>query len=213
MKKHIKKDFGLYAIVTNPIHGYDYMANLIVEHEVAVLQLRMKEESKFQILKTAESIRRITQNSKTVFIVNDFIDIAKDSGADGVHIGQNDGKPETVRNFLGQDAIIGLSTHNLEQTEAAQNELIDYVGVGPVYLTPTKEIPDPVLGLENMRKMVVASKLPSVCIGGIGLGRIREVLQAGAHNFSVVRLINKAENPKEVLTKISDVYRRFCLYR
>lgn len=213
MKRTIKTDFGFYSILTEPTCGYEYLANLLVESEVKFLQLRMKTEDKFTILKTAEKIRKITENSNTIFIMNDFIDITKDCGADGVHLGQDDTKPEDARAILGENAIIGLSTHNINQTKSAQDEPIDYIGIGPVYQTPTKVIPDPVLGLETMRKMVDASKLSSVCIGGIDFDKIKPVLQAGAHNFCVVRLLNKAENPKLVLKQILDEYKRYCIYR
>lgn len=212
MKLTIKNDFGFYSILTEPTCGYEYLANLLVEFEVPFLQLRMKTEDKFQVLKTAEKIRKITENSSTIFIVNDFIDIAKDCGADGIHLGQDDTKPADARIFLGENAIIGLSTHNINQTKDAQNEPIDYIGIGPVYKTPTKQIPDPVLGLENMREMVDTSKLPSVCIGGIDFERISAVLQAGAHNFCVVRLLNKSENPKKDLKMILEEYKRYCIY-
>jgi thiamine-phosphate pyrophosphorylase len=208
MKPSIKTDFGFYSILTEPTCGYEYLANLLVEFEVPFMQLRMKTEDKYLVLKTAEKIRKISENSKTVFIVNDFIDITKDCGADGVHLGQDDTKPVDAREILGANAIIGLSTHNINQTKAAQDEPIDYIGIGPVYITPTKQIPDPVLGLEKMKEMLDASKLPSVCIGGIGFERIKSVLQAGAHNFSVVRLLNKSENPKSDLKKILDEYKK-----
>ena len=213
MKHAIKTDFGFYSILTDPIRGYEYLAELLVEFEVPFLQLRMKTEDKFAVLKTAEKIRKITENSKTIFIVNDFLQIAKDSGADGVHIGQGDTSPLDARAFLGENAIIGLSTHNINETKAAQDEPIDYIGIGPVYATPTKQIPDPVLGLENMKQMVDATKHPSVCIGGIDFERIKAVLQAGAHNFCVVRLLNQAENPKDILQKILQEYERYCVYR
>ena len=212
MKPQIKSDFGFYSILTDPVCGYDYLSNLLVENEVAFLQLRMKDENKFKILKTAENIRKITQNSKTVFVINDFIDIAKDCGADGVHLGQDDEKPDTARMILGKEAIIGLSTHNLSQTKSAQNEKIDYIGIGPVYPTPTKQIPDPVLGLGKMKEMLDVSKLPSVCIGGIEFDRIKTVLQAGAHNFCAVRLLNKSESPKKILRKIIKEYANYCIY-
>ena len=211
--KNFQNDFGFYSILTDPIRGYDYLANLLVEFEVPFLQLRMKTQDKFEILKTAEKIRKITENTNTIFIMNDFIDITKDSGADGVHLGQDDEKPNVARKILGESAIIGLSTHNISQTKSAQTEPIDYIGIGPVYATPTKQIPDPVLGLDKMREMVDASKLPSVCIGGIDLERIKDVLQAGAHNFCVVRLLNQAENPKAILKKILEEYKKHCAYK
>jgi thiamine-phosphate pyrophosphorylase len=213
MTSKVPFDFGFYSILTAPSRGYDYIANLLVENEVAFLQLRMKNENKFKILKTAENIRKITQSSKTIFIINDFLDIAKDCGANGVHLGQDDAKPDEARAVLGNEAIIGLSTHNINQTKAAQNEKIDYIGIGPVYATPTKQIPDPVLGLEKMKEMVDNSSLPSVCIGGIDFERIKAVLQGGGHNFCAVRLLNESENPKEILSKIINEYMKYRIYK
>jgi thiamine-phosphate pyrophosphorylase len=209
MRKVLKHRFGFYAILTDPIFGYDYMANLLADNEIHIIQLRMKDSDKFKILKTAESIRKITENSKTTFIVNDFLDIAKDSGADGVHLGQGDTNIIDARAYIGDEKIIGLSTHNISQTKDAQNKPIDYIGIGPVYKTPTKDIPDQVLGLKTMKEMVDSSFLPSVCLGGIDLPRLKAVLKAGANNFSVVRLLNKSEEPKATLKQIIDIYNEF----
>jgi thiamine-phosphate pyrophosphorylase len=128
-------------------------------------------------------------------------------------LGQDDAKPDEARAVLGKDAVIGLSTHNINQTKAAQNEKIDYIGIGPVYATPTKQIPDPVLGIEKMKEMVDNSCLPSVCIGGIDFERIKTVLQAGAHNFCAVRLLNESKNPKIVLSKILKEYENYRMYK
>ena len=199
-------NFGFYAILTNPLRGYEYLTEVLVEAEVAVVQLRDKHSSPFHLLKIAEKLRKITEGSKTLFIINDYPEIALDSGADGLHIGQSDGDPTLIRQTIGSDMILGLSTHNPNQTKAALKHPIDYVGVGPVYPTPTKDIPDPVLGLETMAEMVTIATVPSVCLGGISLDVLPEVLSAGAHNFSLVRPLCASSRPQEVVKEIQAIY-------
>lgn len=202
-------NFGLYGIMTNPERGYEYLAEVLVEYEVAVLQLRDKKMSSFELLKMAEKVRKITEGSNTLFIMNDHVDIALDSAADGVHVGQDDLPPEEVRSRVGENMIVGLSTHNPTQTKEALSTHVDYVGVGPVYTTPTKDIPDPVLGLDTMKEMVDIATVPAVCLGGISLERLPEVLNAGARNFSLVRPLCATATPQKVLQEIRDIYKEF----
>ena len=140
-------------------------------------------------------MRRVTQGSDTLFIVNDDPEIAAEVGADGVHVGQDDLSPKEVRLRFPELKIVGLSTHNLNQVIAANDEPVDYIGVGPVYATPTKDIPDPTLGLGTMGAMIAASRHPAVAIGGIDLSRIPSVLAAGAKNFAVVRAVCQSSDP------------------
>ena len=203
--------FGFYAILTDPLKGYEYLTEVLVEQEISVVQLRDKRLSEFDLLKVAEKMRKITEGSNTLFIMNDSPVIALDSGADGVHVGQDDMKPSEVRAMVGKNMLIGLSTHNPTQTLEAQNTPIDYIGVGPVFATPTKDIPDPVLGYSTMGEMVQLSKVPAVCLGGISLAKLPEVLRAGARNFSLVRPLCIAEDPRKVIAQIQEVYQNHKL--
>ena len=174
-------DFGLYLVVTNPVAGYAKCAEAAVRAGVKMVQLRMKHASREAILREAREMRSITAGSDTLFIVNDDPSIASEVGADGVHVGQGDMRPSDVRLRYPELKVVGLSTHNLSQVIASEAEPIDYIGVGPVYSTPTKEIPDPVLGLDLMREMISISSRPAVAIGGIDERRLPEVIAAALH--------------------------------
>ena len=196
------KDFGFYLVMTNPVVGYAKCAEAAVKAGVKIIQLRMKHVSREEILREAREVRRITQDSDTLFIVNDDPTIASEVGADGVHVGQDDITPTEVRERFPELKIVGLSTHNLNQVLAANKEMVDYIGVGPVYATPTKDIPDPTLGLETMGAMIAASRRPAVAIGGIDINRIPSVLTAGAKNFAVVRAVCQSSDPYSEICRI-----------
>jgi len=206
MSVKIKDSFGFYAILTDPIRGYDYVANVLAELEVPFVQLREKKKSEFEVLRIAENLSRIFENTNTKFIINDYVNIVADAGTDGVHLGQDDMDFYEARDILGPNKIIGLSTHNPTQTEAANNLAPDYIGIGPVYKTPTKDIPDPVLGIETMAKMVKFSKQPAVCIGGISEEKLSDVILGGAKNFCMVRPICQADDPRREIKKILEIY-------
>jgi thiamine-phosphate pyrophosphorylase len=126
-------------------------------------------------------------SAKCTFIVNDRVDIAIMSGADGVHLGQNDLPPNVVREMTGPEMIIGVSTHNPAQTKAADAMPVDYIAIGPVYATVTKENPDPVVGLNGVSAARRATKKPLVAIGGITRDNAMQVIGAGADSVAVVR--------------------------
>src|SRR5512133_2897 len=148
----IDSQFGFYAVLTDPLVGYEEMTRILVDHRIAFVQLRMKDAPLDTIRRTAEKMRSITLGTSTKFIVNDSPEIANETGADGVHIGQDDYPIEEVRAMIKPGMIIGLSTHSPSQTTDACLRNPDYIGVGPVYVTPTKKNPDPVIGLDGMKK-------------------------------------------------------------
>ena len=211
MSPKVADNFGFYAILTNPKRGYEYLAHVCVELEIPLLQLRMKDTKDYEVLLMAEKLRQITEDTNTLLIINDYPHVAKDSGADGVHLGQDDMPIEQVREIVNPDTIIGLSSHNPDQTEEACKKQPDYIGIGPVYATPTKKIPDPVIGLDGMKEMLDIATVPAVCIGGISLERLPEVLQAGARNFSIVRPVCEFNNPASVIKKILHIYKENVL--
>lgn len=196
------KDFGFYLVMTNPVVGYAKCAEAAVKAGVKIIQLRMKHVSREDILREAREVRRVTHGSDTLFIMNDDPTIAAEVGADGVHVGQDDMTPTEVRERFPELKIVGLSTHNLNQVIAANDEPVDYIGVGPVYATPTKDIPDPTLGLGTMGAMIAASRHPAVAIGGIDLSRIPSIFAAGAKNFAVVRAVCQSKVPYTEICRI-----------
>ena len=188
-------DFGFYLVITNPVVGYAKCAEAAVRAGVKIIQLRMKHASREAILREAREMRRVTAGTETLFIVNDDPSLAAEAGADGVHVGQSDMPPTDVRARFPGIRIVGLSTHNLDQVRASRTQPIDYIGVGPVYATPTKDIPDPTLGLQTMAEMIATAAHPAVAIGGIDASRLPDVLAAGARNFAVVRAVCQSHDP------------------
>ena len=160
------EDFGFYLVMTDPVVGYEACAEAAVRAGVKIVQLRMKHAAREDVLREARAVRRATAGTGTLFIVNDDPALAAEVGADGVHVGQDDMPVPDVRRRYPSLRFVGLSTHNLGQVRAAAAVRPDYIGVGPVYATPTKDIPDPTLGLETMAAMVAAAPCPAVCIGG-----------------------------------------------
>lgn len=195
-------DFGLYLVVTDPVVGYAKCTEAAVKAGVKMVQLRMKHASREEILREALKMRRITAGTETLFIVNDDPGIACEVEADGVHVGQDDMDPEEIRRRFPDLKIVGLSTHSPAQTCASNAKPVDYIGVGPVYSTPTKDIPDPVLGLDTMAEMIRIAQRPAVAIGGIDAARLGNVLAAGARNFAVVRAICKSLDPYGAIMRL-----------
>jgi thiamine-phosphate pyrophosphorylase len=195
-------DFGLYLVITDPVVGYAKCAEAAVKAGVSVIQLRMKHASRGAVLREAREMRRITAGTKTLFIVNDDPSVASEAEADGVHVGQDDMDPDEIRARHPELRIIGLSTHSPAQAKASNAKNVDYIGVGPVYATPTKDIPDPTLGLETMAEMISLSNRPAVAIGGIDESRLGDVLAAGAKNFAVVRAVCLSADPLGAIMRL-----------
>jgi len=168
----------------------------------------MKGRCRAEVLETAQRMRAITAGSATRLIVNDWPDVAAEVGADGVHVGQSDMPYADARAIVGPDAIVGLSTHTPEQTRAACALGPDYIGVGPVFPTTTKKIPDPAIGIDGMRRMLGAATVPAVVLGSITLENLPAILAAGARNFAMVRPLNGSSEPEPVLKQILETYRR-----
>lgn len=155
---------------------------------VRIIQYREKkaEKSAAEIFSECRAIREMTRVAGVTFIVNDHVDVALLVGADGVHVGQEDLPVGEVRKLLGPDKIIGLSTHSPEQAEAAVRLGADYIGVGPVFATRTKDdVCDPV-GFSYLEWVQNNISLPYVAIGGIKLGNIEEIVRRGAKTICLV---------------------------
>lgn len=199
------KDFGFYLVMTNPVVGYERCCEAAVRAGVRMVQLRMKEAPRSEIFAVGTALRRITQGTQTAFIVNDDPSIAAEVGADGVHVGQGDMPVADVRRNYPELGIVGLSTHNLEQARAAVGQHPDYIGVGPVFATPTKKIPDPVLGTETAGRMIASVPFPAVAIGGIDFGTLPSVLAAGARNWAVVRAVCGSSAPYDAIRRLQEI--------
>jgi thiamine-phosphate pyrophosphorylase len=197
----VPSDFGYYGILSEPRVGYPRLADLMVDRDVRIIQLRMKHAARAELFEVGRALRTIIPPG-LLYIVNDDPEVARDVGADGVHLGQLDAPYARARELLGAEAVIGLSTHNPDETARACTAGADYIGVGPVFSTTTKADPDPVIGLDGLRELLALATLPAVAIGGIDPSNAAAVLAAGARNFCAVGCVNESDRPGEVLDRL-----------
>jgi thiamine-phosphate diphosphorylase len=179
------------------------MLNAVMSGGAGMIELRDREQPKGVIERSARTYRRLANTYSALFIVNDDPHLARALDADGVHLGQDDMDPAEARRILGPEAIIGLSTHTREQIEAARSRPVDYISVGPVWETPTKQ-GRPATGLELIRTAAEIAPLPWFAIGGIDAGNVGEVVEAGAERVCVVRAIRDANDPRSAAAALFD---------
>ena len=202
-------DFGLYLVMTDPFVGYERCCDAAVRAGVRMVQLRMKDARREDVVAVARSCRSITAGTETKFIVNDDPSIAAEVGADGVHVGQDDMSVTEVRAKYPSLKIVGLSTHNPIQVLLSKAVRPDYIGVGPVFPTPTKKIPDPTVGVEMAGRLCAAAPYPAVAIGGINAETLPSVLAAGVRNFAVVRAACGSNDPYAAIRRLQEIERTF----
>jgi len=160
---------------------------LFAERGATVVQLREKRESALQFYKAAKAALAIAVERGVQLIINDRVDIAMAVGATGVHLGQDDLPPDVARRLLGEDAVIGFSTHSVSQALEVSGLPIDYLAIGPIFATSTKENPDPVVSLDGLRAVKAAiGSLPLVAIGGITTANAPDVFGAGADSVALI---------------------------
>jgi thiamine-phosphate pyrophosphorylase len=202
--------FGLYLVISRPRTSYTGCAEAAVNAGVRYVQLRMKEAPRAAIVACARDIRRITAGTPTRFIVNDDPAVAAEVGADGVHLGQADLPLDEVRARYPELSVIGISTHNAAQAARAVRQSPAYIGVGPVFFTPTKAIPDPVIGCAEAGHIICSVPVPAVAIGGIDATTLPAVLEAGAINFAVVRAVCNAPHPLDAIRRLQAIWSAHC---
>jgi thiamine-phosphate pyrophosphorylase len=160
-----------------------------------LIQLRDKCAPAGRVFAASKELAAVLCPAGVKFIVNDRPDIAAISGASGVHVGQDDLPPEDARRIVGPNRWVGVSTHNLEQFREANATSADYIAVGPIFPTASKENPDPVVGLALLREVRKLTTKPLVAIGGITLERAADVFRAGADSVAVIRDLICAADP------------------
>ncbi len=185
---------GLTYLVTSPSDRLLPIVEAALQGGIALVQYRDKQTDDCLRLDLAQQLKDLCHRHGALFLVNDRVDLALAVEADGVHLGQTDLPISTARQLLGSQRIIGRSTTNPDEMQRAIAEGADYIGVGPVYATPTK--PDKAAaGLDYVRYAAEHATVPWYAIGGINTENLAEVLQAGAERVAVVRSIIEAENP------------------
>jgi thiamine-phosphate pyrophosphorylase len=176
----------LYAIADASFGDCVRLAEGFFAGGARLLQLRNKNAGAGEFLAQVEQVLAAAPTDACV-IVNDRVDVALLAGAAGVHLGQTDLAPAEARRILGPDRIIGFSTHNFEQAINADKLPVDYIAVGPIFATSTKQNPDPVVGLPLLTEICRSVHKPVVAIGGIKLEQANDVLKAGATSIAVIR--------------------------
>lgn len=179
----------VYPITDTKISGLSHCEQVkrLTAGGATLIQLREKQASSRVFYSAAEAALQITRSAGVKLIINDRVDIAFALRADGVHLGQDDMPVGAARRILGDDAVIGFSTHNLEQVREALTLPIDYLAFGPIFPTTSKSNPDPIAGLSQLKLVrKVAGPLPMVAIGGINQFNVQDVLKAGADAVAVI---------------------------
>jgi thiamine-phosphate pyrophosphorylase len=193
----------LYLVCEALPHGRDPEAllNVAMAGGTGMVELRDREQPRNVIERSGRTFRRLADTYGALFIVNDDPYLAVELRADGVHVGQDDMPAAEARKILGPNAIVGLSTHSREQIEAASEQPVDYISVGPIWETPTKE-GRPATGLELIQTAAEIASRPWFAIGGIDTSNVADVVEAGAERICVVRAIRDADDPRAVATSL-----------
>lgn len=193
-RRHQVLSRSQFYLVTSPSEHLLTIVEAALQGGLTLVQYRDKTADDGVRIGKAQQLRELCHRYGALLIVNDRVDLAIASGADGVHLGQQDVPIALARKLLGPGRIVGRSTTNAEELQRSVQEGADYIGVGPVYATPTKADKAPA-GLEYVRYAAENAKMPWFAIGGIDINNLEEVLKAGADRVAVVRSIMEAEQP------------------
>lgn len=207
LKKRLLRKSHLYLIADKKAAGARPVVEIVKKIKnsgIDIIQLRDKESPKESVLKDAYAVRKLLSGSQTLFIINDYLDIAKIADADGVHLGQEDTPVEIARKLLGIDKVIGVSCHNLAQALNAQKKGADYISIGPFFPTPTK--PEyKAIGPDLIRRAKKMVRIPFFAIGGIDETNVSKVFSSGAKRVAFCRAICRAKNISLAAKKISKI--------
>ncbi|MFT5066394.1 MAG: thiamine-phosphate diphosphorylase [Yoonia sp.] len=187
-----REDLSLY-LITDPVlcadMGVIETVRCAVAGGVSMVQLRDKQATTAQRIALARALMEALKGTNVYLIVNDDLEAAILSGADGAHIGQSDGSPQRARALLGPNHILGLSCETLQVVAAANGAPVDYLGLGPVFATGTKSDHETPIGMAGLAALASATTLPTVAIGGLNASHVGDVMAAGADGLSVVSAI------------------------
>jgi thiamine-phosphate pyrophosphorylase len=199
---------SIYAILSldlnkNPLS----YAEKLLNHEIKWIQVRDKSSNaKKNLLFFGEKIieKRNLINPETKILINDHIDICKELNADGVHLGQTDDSPVNARTLLGEDAIVGLSTHSIDQVNMAPQEILTYIAYGPVFLSSSKSGHAPFTGTQLIGEIKKLLHIPLVAIGGINEGNADSVFKAGADAIALISELQNSSNLQETIMALTN---------
>jgi len=191
----------MIQFITHANERYDYIdgVRMALEGGCRWIQLRMKDASEEEVLKTAESTRKLCRQYDAVFILDDYVELVERTGADGVHLGKNDMPIDKARRLLGKDKIIGGTANTFEDVKRIYSAGADYIGCGPFRFTTTKKKLSPILGLDGYKRIIEQMNayrinLPVIAIGGILLPDVSDIMQTGVSGIAVSGAILNADN-------------------
>ena len=192
-------DYSLYLVTDRGLARGRSTLEIVkaaVDGGATVVQLREKDCSTLEFIEQALAIKDLLQARRIPLIINDRLDVAQAVRADGVHLGQTDMPLDMAKGILGDSMLIGISTESIEDAIAAEKGGADYLGVSPIYATPTKTDTAPPLGLAGLRQIRKAVRLPLVGIGGLNRENSADVIRSGADGVAVVSAIVAADDPE-----------------
>ena len=200
--------WGIYVILDRVLAGRPHIeiAREVIRGGARVIQLRDKHMARDELRPVARELRTMTRDHGVTLIINDDPQLAVEVDADGVHVGQEDMAATEARRIVGPEKIVGLSTHNLAQAQAAAALPVDYIGVGPIFPTRSKESLWPAVGVELVRKVRRATPLIITAIGGIREEHVRELVLAGAHNIAMIGEIMTAPDISGKVERLCRIY-------
>ncbi len=204
-------DLSLYLVTDRSLslgRSLESVVAQAVEGGVTMVQLREKDCSTLEFYEQAILLKKCLHPYNIPLIINDRLDIALACDAEGLHIGQSDIPYDIARKLLGKDKIIGLSVECLQDAVNANELDVDYIGISPVFGTPTKTDTAPALGLEGIREIVKISRHPAVGIGGINQANAADIIEAGADGISVVSAIMSASDPKQAAFQLMNIIQK-----
>ena len=191
----------MIQFITHANERYDYLdgVRMALEGGCRWIQLRMKDASEKEILKTAESTRKLCRKYGAVFILDDYVELVERTGADGVHLGKNDMPIDEARRLLGKDRIIGGTANTFEDIKRINSAGADYIGCGPFRFTTTKKKLSPILELDGYKRIIEQMNayrinLPVIAIGGILLPNVSDIMQTGVSGIAVSGAILNTDN-------------------
>lgn len=202
-----KFNLAVYLVTDRDLslgRSLDWVVEKAVKGGATIVQLREKELETKEFIDEAKRIKKVLHPYGVPLLINDRVDVALAVNADGVHLGQNDMPYEMARKILGKDFIIGLSVESYAQAEEADKLDVDYIGISPVFTTPTKKELTEELGLDGVRKITELSRHPAVGIGSIKVHNAGDVVKAGADGVAVVSGICSADDPGEAARELRE---------
>jgi len=202
----MKRKIGKLCVITNTAVQNKYthieIAQMAIKGGADVIQFRDKNMPTGGMIETAKKLKKICSKAGVLFIVNDRVDIALVSDADGVHLGKEDIPVKEARKLLGKSKIIGGTAHNIKEAKKAQENGADYLGFGHIFTTDSKFKETPPVGPNVLKKVVNIINIPVLAIGGIELENISDVIKTGVHGIAVIGSVVKSKNPQKAVNNL-----------